>query len=243
MKSNDFQITQYSESSILIVFKDKPSENLLYKLVQLKKELLSNYTKVILDINFTFNSFLIVYKSTINNFYNVKEEIVSVINQIKTNNLQAGRKIVLPVCYDESFGIDLNHISKRNNLSVDEIINLHTSTEYLVYFIGFLPGFPYLLNLPHQLYCSRKEKPRHRIKKGAVGIGGTQTGIYPQDSPGGWQIIGNCPIDIFGKYWQDHSLLQPTDYLQFKAVSLDEYEAYKNQVSLGKYRPIIEHYG
>jgi len=143
---------------------------------------------------------------------------------------------LLPVCYDGQFGIDMPYLSEALHLDKSEIIRLHSSTEYLVCFLGFLPGFPYLENLPKQLHCPRKKTPRPKIEKGAVGIGGSQTGIYPQESPGGWQIIGNCPIDLFGNNLKEKALLKSTDILQFQSVTLEEYHTIKSKVENGTYK-------
>ena len=96
-----------------------------------------------------------------------------------------------------SFGIDLDEIAQKKKLSIDEIIELHTTPKYQVFSIGFLPGFLYLGGLDKRLHFDRKSVPRLAVKKGAVGIGGMQTGIYPKTSPGGWHIIGNSPVIFF----------------------------------------------
>src|SRR5690606_34339106 len=104
-----------------------------------------------------------------------------------------------PVCYEPEFGVDLEYISNEKNMTIEDIITCHHNPIYIVYFIGFLPGFLYLGGLDGSLQIPRKNTPRKRVEKGAVGIGENQTGIYPKSSPGGWQIIGNSPVEIFNK--------------------------------------------
>lgn len=236
MTDDNFDVNQFSESSILVTFNQKPDENLVLKLQNLRNRLLDSSVKSIVDINFTFNSLLIIYHDTIDSFYDVKLDIISCINQKSINNSTPVRTITLPVCYDDKFGLDLKELSSKLSLSPAEIIRIHSSTEYLVAFLGFLPGFPYLLNLDERLHCLRKDTPRPRIEKGAVGIGGAQTGIYPQDSPGGWQLIGNCPVDLYGKNWQSRTLLKPTDKIIFEPVNLKEYYHIKTQFEAGNYK-------
>lgn len=131
----------------------------------------------------------------------------------------------LPVCYHPSFGLDLETYSEIINLGIPEIINLHTSTVYTIYFTGFLPGFLYLGGLDKRLYATRKATPLLEVPKGAVAIGGKQTGIYPQISPGGWHIIGNSPVRLFNPLNNPPSLFKAADQVQFYAIEL---EAYKN---------------
>jgi inhibitor of KinA len=148
----------------------------------------------------------------------------------------------LPVCYDKSFGIDLEEIAKKRNLTVEEIEVLHHSVTYRVYFTGFLPGFLYLGGLSGKLVMPRKETPRSMIVKGAVAIGGSQTGIYPQESPGGWNIIGNCPIPLFDVHWKLPCKIRSGDQVQFSPISMNEYEALLKSIQSGLFdlKPVEE---
>ena len=113
------------------------------------------------------------------------------------NNVAKGNEVRIPVCYEEEFGLDLEFISQSKGISKEDIITLHQSTSYKVYMMGFLPGFSYMGKVSDQIATARKPTPRARIEKGAVGIAGNQTGIYPLASPGGWQIIGSTPFNLF----------------------------------------------
>lgn len=130
-------------------------------------------------------------------------------------------KVELPVCYEEEFGVDLSRLEKETELTQDEIIKLHSKTEYLVYMKGFVPGFLYLGGLLPELHCPRLIEPRLKIPQGAVAIGGNQTGIYPIESPGGWQIIGNCPLDLVGN--DESEIIEMGDIVQFKSISSKEH--------------------
>ena len=132
--------------------------------------------------------------------------------------------ISLPVCYDPEFGWDLQEMAEAKGMSVDKIIELHTAPIYTVYFIGFLPGFPYLGGLDPKLSMDRKSRPRTVIDKGSVGIGGSQTGIYPRISPGGWNIIGRTPLDLFDPLAESPTMINAGDLLKFEAITRDEYE-------------------
>jgi len=141
----------------------------------------------------------------------------------------------VPVCYDESFGIDLNEMSKAKNISKEKFIKLHCSIIYDVFFIGFLPGFLYLGGLSEALHFKRKSKPRRKIEKGAIGIAGGQTGIYPRESPGGWNIIGNSPINIFDVKNDPPCLAKAGDKIQFIPIDLETYQNLIKQIELGTY--------
>ena len=125
------------------------------------------------------------------------------------------REIQIPVKYGGSYGPDLARVAEHCQLDPDEIIALHSAGTYLVYFLGFQPGFAYLGGLAPQLTTPRRAEPRIRIEAGAVGIGGNQTGIYPAASPGGWQIIGQTSVTLFDAKRAQPSLLQPGDVVRF----------------------------
>ena len=132
----------------------------------------------------------------------------------------------IPVCYSKKFALDIGYLAEQNQLSVEEIIEIHTSKTYRVYMLGFLPGFTYMGEVDHRIAIARKPAPV-RLFAGAVGIAGMQTGIYPLESPGGWQIIGRTPLQIFRKYDTQPVLFQPGDEVKFYSISENEFENYK----------------
>lgn len=146
----------------------------------------------------------------------------------------------LPVCYQPKYAMDQGHVVEHLGISVDELIKWHTSSVYRVYFIGFLPGFPYLGGLDKRLHLPRRSEPRAHVPSGAVGIGGQQTGIYPQQSPGGWNLIGNCPVPLFQPEWEQPSLLRAGDTLCFRSVSVGEFDHIKDQIERSAYTVIKE---
>ncbi len=137
-----------------------------------------------------------------------------------------GKKICIPVCYDPSLGVDLPWLSSHLNLSVDEIISLHASVSYRVYMIGFIPGFPYMGTLPERLEVPRKQTPSLKIPMGSVAIAGKQTGIYPAEVPGGWQVIGRTPLKMFDPSKSPCSFLNAGDLVQFNPITLDAFNQY-----------------
>jgi inhibitor of KinA len=129
----------------------------------------------------------------------------------------------IPVCYDVVLGKDLITLSKDRNLSIEDIVQLHSSAIYRVYMIGFLPGFAYMGKVDNQIAAPRKTVPDRLIPAGSVGIAGEQTGIYPLASPGGWNIIGRTPLKIFDTHASSPCLLQPGLRVKFRHIVLNEY--------------------
>ena len=137
-----------------------------------------------------------------------------------------GKKISIPVCYDPSLGTDLDWVAAHLNLSIEDIINLHSSISYRVYMIGFIPGFPYMGTLPTALEVPRKQTPSMKIPAGSVAIAGKQTGIYPAEVPGGWQVIGRTPLRMFDPSSTPCSFLNAGDIVQFKPITLEAFNQF-----------------
>lgn len=142
------------------------------------------------------------------------------------NAIQTAKHII-PVCYDIEFGLDLEQVATSCKLSIQEVITIHTSIEFRVYMIGFVPGFAYMGTLPLALETKRKNNPRLAVPEGSVAIAGLQTGIYPATIPGGWNILGRTPVKMFEKSKEPCSFLRAGDTVQFKAIIKKEFESYQ----------------
>ncbi len=140
------------------------------------------------------------------------------------------RIVDIPVCYGGDFGPDLDFVAGHNHLSTDEVIHLHASAEYPVYMIGFAPGFPYLGGLSEKINAPRRPSPRTSIPAGSVGIAGSQTGVYPISTPGGWQLIGRTPMALFRPDRDLPSLLSAGDIVKFVPITVEEFEQYQERV-------------
>lgn len=130
----------------------------------------------------------------------------------------------IPVCYSPEYGYDLGALAVSHRITVNELITLHSSVTYRLHFFGFLPGFPYLNGLPEQLHTPRKSVPDRTVDAGSVAIGGRQTGIYPQESPGGWHVIGRSPVKLFDVTKSPPVIASPGDRLKFEPIDVDEME-------------------
>lgn len=141
----------------------------------------------------------------------------------------------IPVLYGGEQGPDLQFVAEHNGLTPEKVIALHSSVNYLIYMIGFAPGFPYLGGMPEGIATPRLKKPRLNIPAGSVGIAGKQTGIYPLESPGGWRLIGQTPVKLYNPGGKDPILLKAGDFVRFKPVGEEEYTNVVNEIVAGSY--------
>ena len=165
-----------------------------------------------------------------------RETIGNLLKSLTSGESPERRLIEIPVTYGGEFGPDLELVASHNNLSDAEVVRIHSSARYLIYMIGFMPGFPYLGGMSPDIATPRKITPRLKIPAGSVGIAGNQTGIYPAESPGGWQIIGRTPLELFHPTREPPSILQAGDYLTFVGVTPEEFTIVKESVRNGTYQ-------
>lgn len=166
---------------------------------------------------------------TLNNGKTVYEYICEQVNERLQKVLTADDKqfnlVRIPVCYEGEFAPDIEKLAKQKNISPEEVIHIHTSKQYRVYMLGFLPGFSYMGEVDEKIAMPRKLQPE-TVAAGSVGIAGKQTGIYPFVSPGGWQVIGRTPLKLFDIEKKQPTLLKEGDTVQFISISKDEFTDY-----------------
>lgn len=226
----------FGERTILIEWPQVIDEAVLKDILNLKHKLRKIDIKSLVEVKSAYNSLLIIYNELYKGF---SEEIGFIDKIYGSDNISEKTDAFLwkiPVCYDACFGVDLEMISKEKNMPKEELIQRHFSIVYTVYFIGFLPGFLYLGGLDETLHFPRKSTPRLQVEKGAVAIGGNQTGVYPSESPGGWNIIGNSPIDFFNPKNEIPCFAKAGDRIQFYSISLKEYHDIKTLVNAEVYQ-------
>jgi inhibitor of KinA len=137
--------------------------------------------------------------------------------------------VEIPVCYGGDFGPDLMELAAMHSIPPDRVVQIHSAASYLVYFIGFVPGFAYLGGLPAELATPRLQTPRKRVPRGSVAIGGTHTGVYPFETPGGWRLIGRTPLEIFDPRSAELSRLRIGDIVRFQPIDEDQFNALRCQ--------------
>ena len=173
----------------------------------------------------SYNKLIITFDLAKTNYLKIKKDI----ENLKILNLDKSefKKIEIPICFDESFALDIDRINKKLNLTKEEIINTHLNKEYFCYMTGFIAGMPFLGDINEKLRLNRLETPRVKVPKGSVGVTEQFANIYTFESPGGWNIIGNTPQDIFDSSKEkEPNLINPGDIIVFKKITLDEYKNY-----------------
>lgn len=233
-----FQLTYkpYGERSILVEWPQKIDESILHDLLGFKLKVKNHFVESKIEVKSAYNSLLISYEFTIENINDEISALKSLYTEKNGTEKRASILWKIPVCYDDEFALDLDEISLQKKLSKSEIILLHSKVLYTVYFIGFLPGFLYLGGLDEKLFFPRKSSPRLKISKGAVAIGGNQTGIYPNQSPGGWNIIGNTPITLFDASKDIPCFAKAGDKIQFVPIGIKEHQDIFTLIEAGVYQ-------
>lgn len=225
------------ERGLVIEFGEEISPKVNKFVHQLTRRLNDGAVKGILEVVPTYRSVMVYFdpltlaRQALEIY--IRECIVRIEPQ-KNEDLPS-KLIRIPVCYGGVLGPDLEYVTRYTGLPAEKVIELHTSKAYLVYMLGFTPGFPYLGSLSDELVIPRKDKPLPRVPAGSVGITGNQTGFYPSESQGEWWLIGRTPLKTVDLESSQSFLVAPGDYVQFFAVSLEEYFTIRKAVDKGSY--------
>ncbi|MBE5924957.1 MAG: 5-oxoprolinase subunit PxpB [Lachnospiraceae bacterium] len=185
----------------------------------------------------TFRSLMIFYNSNVISYKKLIGEIKHFKNDKDEGVAEKKKILCVPCCYGSDYGPDLKEMSSRLGMSTEEIIKLHSQSDYKIYMLGFLPGFTYLGGLDKRIHMPRLDTPRTSIPAGSVGIGGNQTGVYPVASPGGWWLIGNTPIEFYNPQREMPVLCNAGEYIRFIPISISDYESIQKDVKDNKYNP------
>jgi KipI family sensor histidine kinase inhibitor len=177
----------------------------------------------IVEVIPTYRSLLIIYDPLIINLTSLENELESIEDRLDGLDIPLPRTVEIPVLYGGEYGPDIEFVAQAHNLTVDDVVRIHSGASYQIYMIGFTPGFPFLGGLPEVLHTPRIETPRALVPAGSVGIANNQTGMYPIDSPGGWRLIGRTPLKLFDPSKEDPFLYSAGDIIRFVPISADEY--------------------
>lgn len=214
-------ITRFGAQSLLVQIASDPSPSLLQWLL-CKREVLIDKLRV--EVIHTYNELLIKNCISPATAVEVLIKQVALLLQQPIDTITNKKKVHrIPVCYAPEFAPDLEAYTAQKSLAIPDIIRLHTDPVYPIYFMGFLPGFPYLEGLDTRLYVDRKANPARSIATGSVAIGGKQTGIYTQTSPGGWHVIGRTPLSLFNREEKQPTRFKAGEYIKFYAITVSEF--------------------
>ncbi|MDW8542325.1 5-oxoprolinase subunit PxpB [Staphylococcus sp. KG4-3] len=216
-----------NEQTIMIYFEAQINHEIFNKVQQIRQYIINQKHPAIIDIVPSYRAIMLSIDIAQCDVNQLVEELKldQSDNKLEAHTRGEAKQINIPVFYGGEYGQDLNEVASYNNLSEEEVVQLHTENTYLIYMLGFMPGFPFLGGLNPQLHTPRRQEPRTSIPAGSVGIANNQTGLYPMESPGGWQIIGRTPIRVFDINRSPMCLYNSGDTIKF--YSIDE-ETFKH---------------
>ena len=185
------------------------------------------------DLVPTYRSLLVSYDPRVTTFDALRERLSDLETGLAATPAPPPRVVEIPTSYGGDFGPDLPLVAEHAGMTTDEVVAIHSSTDYLVYMMGFSPGFTYLGGMSERIAAPRLKTPRTAIPAGSVGIAQQQTGIYPVESPGGWQLIGRTPVTLFDPSRQPPVVVEAGDYIRFVPVTRDEYRRIQDGLKAG----------
>ncbi|MBE6909835.1 MAG: 5-oxoprolinase subunit PxpB [Ruminococcaceae bacterium] len=183
----------------------------------------------------TYRSCMIHYDPGVISYRALTKRLEGLLGQLGSIKIPPSDVLEVPVLYGGEMGPDLAFVAEHAGISEQEVVDIHTSTEYLIYMLGFTPGFTYLGGMSDKIETPRLKQPRVKIPAGSVGIAGKQTGVYPIDSPGGWQLIGRTPVKMYDPNRETPILPKAGQYIKFRAIDQAEYDEIADLAEKGKY--------
>lgn len=242
MKTRDTKKTRYlpaGDSALVVEFGNEVSEKLNTKVQQMSEKIVKASRAAMLsgvgEVIPTFRSLLVTYDPLATDFELLKNRLMKLEEEIQEETKISRRILKIPCCYGGRYGLDLADLMEYTGLSREEVIERHSSVDYRIYMMGFLPGFAYLGGLDKKLEMPRLKTPRVKIPAGAVGIGGSQTGVYPMDSPGGWRLIGGTPVDFYDPEREEPILCKAGEYIRFVPITMDDYYDIRHMILRNEY--------
>ncbi|MET1173627.1 5-oxoprolinase subunit PxpB [Paenibacillus amylolyticus] len=222
-------LSPLGETAVIIHCGDQLSDAVQHRVVSVCALLEKSTLPAMIEWVPSYTSVTVFYDPFISSYPQLCKILLQQLNQMKESVQDKPRTVTIPVYYGGEWGPDLDYVASEHGLTAEDVIAIHTSGDYLVHMIGFAPGFPYLGGLSEQIATPRRATPRLRVEAGTVGIGGKQTGIYPVDTPGGWQCIGQTPLRLFRPDENIPSLLAAGDRVRFEQITMQDYLALKRK--------------
>jgi inhibitor of KinA len=218
------KIIPASDSSLMAVFGNEISPGLHARVMTLFRALQRDHDVRIRNLHPGYASLLVDFDPLLLTHEELAARIHELADQGQRHESPSANAVTIPVCYDPEFAPDLAEVAAHNGISTDDVVRLHSSATYLVYFLGFSPGFAYLGGLPRAIHTPRLATPRKHVVAGSVGIAGSQTGVYPIASAGGWRLIGRTPLRMFDPVSPIPTRLRPGDLVRFELIDRATFE-------------------
>ena len=217
------------DRGLLLEFGDKISHEVNERVRRMALAIQAEAIEGIIETVPTYRSLLTIYNPLTLPLDQLKKRLQKIEEGLRETPFPKPQLRRIPVVYGGAYGPDLEGVAKHCGISTEEVIRLHTSKPYFIYMIGFMPGYPYMGELPEALIMPRLKTPRLLVPKGSVAIAQKQTGIYSMESPGGWQVIGRTPVELFDPEKTPPALLQMGDLVQFYSISEEEFHDWNSQ--------------
>ena len=224
------------DKSLIIEFGDSISPEINKKIRNMYLAIEKSGLEGILEMVPTYRSLLLSYNPVKIRYSELCSRLRECEENLGDTGSEPAKVVEIPTVYGGEYGADIEFVAQHNNLSIDDVVKIHSSKDYLIYMLGFTPGFPYLGGMSEKIETPRLKTPRTKIPGGSVGIAGKQTGIYPIDSPGGWQLIGKTPVRLYDPFGEPPVLLNAGDYVRFVPVDEKEYKSISKLVEEKKYK-------
>lgn len=227
------------DSCLVMEFGDEINPELNQMVRRMSVSLAKADIRGITELVPTYRSLYIQYDPLQICLEELKSRLVEIEGSLSRIDLPPPRIVKVPTLYGGEYGPDLASVAEYHGITQREVVEIHKSRDYLVYMLGFTPGFAYLGGLSERISTPRLETPRLRVPAGTVAIAGQQTGVYPVESPGGWRLLGRTPIKLFDPHKEPPSAMQPYDYVRFVEIDEEEYEEIRSRVESGNYEIVM----
>ncbi len=224
-KPASFQILPLGDAAIVVKFGDTIDRELHHNVQALENYFAHHCLQGMIEHVPAYATVTIYYDPLQRPFHDLDQELRGIIAELAAAPEADPRIVEIPVSYGGEFGPDLEFVARHNSLKPEDVIQIHSTPDYLVYMIGFAPGFPYLGGMSQRIAAPRRDSPRLQIPVGSVGIAGSQTGVYPIETPGGWQLIGRTPIELFRPREIPPTRLRAGDVVRFRPITIEEYNS------------------
>lgn len=230
-----YQIIPVGDQALSIEFPNKIDPQINRRIQFLGKTILDKQIQGVKTVIPAYHTLMVSFDGLVTTYEQLKIVLQGILQDSVTSPLPPERLLKIPVCYEAPFNPDLADVAKFAGVSPQDVIKLHTQRHYLIYFLGFLPGFAYMASVDQSIAMPRLDKPRVKIPAGSVGIAGIQTGFYPVDSPGGWRLIGQTPLKLYDVQ-KPEPFYHAGDVVEFTPINRAQFASIKAADQAGDYQ-------